>query len=178
MRTAILVGLAGLFLCSAADRPMAAAAVSDVGTHVTKDDVAATLAALAPKSGTEQIMRMVNAGRMDVGVAVMRRQPGRQGAVMHDSLIEVYYILSGSGTLVTGRKLENPTPMDPQGRVVKELAGPSSSGPSIQEGHSQRFGPGDTIIIPAGVAHWYSQLDSVVDYLVVRIDPDRTIPLK
>jgi len=178
MRTVILAGLAGLFLCSAADRPLAAGAVSDVGTHVTRDDVTATLKALPANSGTEQIMRMVNAGRMDVGVAVMRRQPGRQSAVVHDSLTEVYYILSGSGVLVTGRKVENPTPMDPQGRVVKELAGPSSSGPSIQDGHSQHFGPGDTIIIPAGVGHWYSELDSTVDYLVVRIDPDRTIPIK
>ena len=157
---------------------MAAGTGLDVGAHVTKDDVVATLKALPANSGTEQIMRMVDVGRMDVGVAIMRRQPGRQGAVVHDSLTEVYYILSGSGVLVTGRKVENPTPMDPQGRVVKELAGPSSSGPSVQEGHSQRFGPGDTIIIPAGVGHWYSQLDSTVDYLVMRIDPDRKIPLK
>jgi quercetin dioxygenase-like cupin family protein len=68
--------------------------------------------------------------------------------------------------------------MDPNGRVVKELAGPSSSGKSIVEGHSQHFVAGDTVIIPAGVAHWFSSLESPVDYLVVRIDPDRTIPKK
>jgi mannose-6-phosphate isomerase-like protein (cupin superfamily) len=178
MRTVVLSFLAGLFLFSAADRPMAAGAVSDVGTHITKDDVVATLKALPANAGTEQIMRMVDVGKMDVGVAIMRRQPGPQGAVIHDSLTEVYFILSGSGVLVTGRKVDNPKPMDPQGKVVKELAGPSSSGPSIQDGHSQHFVAGDTIIIPAGVGHWYSSLDSVVDYLVVRIDPDRAIPIK
>jgi mannose-6-phosphate isomerase-like protein (cupin superfamily) len=178
MRTVVLAMLAGLFLCAASDRPMAAGRVSDVGSHVTKDDVMATLKALPAGSGTEQIMKMVDVGKLDVGVAIMRRQAGRQSAVVHDSLTEVYYILSGSGTLVTGRDVEDPKPMDPQGKVVKELAGPSSSGPTIRNGHSQHFVAGDTIIIPAGVGHWYSSLDSTVDYLVVRIDPDRTIPIK
>lgn len=172
MRAVLLALLPAAFLCSAAEN------VLDVGAHVTQQDVTATLDALPAGKGTEQILRMVNVGRMDVGVAVMRRMPGKQGAVMHDQLTEVYHILAGTGVLTTGRQLEDPKPMDPNGKVVKELAGPSSSGPSIREGHSQRFGPGDTVIIPAGVAHWFSSLDSTVDYLVVRIDPDRKIPIK
>lgn len=178
MRTLALVSITALLLVGAADRPTAAGAISNVGTHVTKDDVTATLKALPPNSGTEQIMKMVNAGKMDVGIAIMRRQPGTQSAVVHDSLTEVYYILSGSGVLVTGRDVQDPKPMDPNGRVVKELAGPSASGPSIRNGHSQHFVAGDAIIIPAGVGHWYSSLESTVDYLVVRIDPERTIPIK
>jgi mannose-6-phosphate isomerase-like protein (cupin superfamily) len=172
MRTVLLALWPALFLCSAAET------VSDVGTHVTEEDVKATLEALPAGKGTEQILRMVNVGRMDVGVAVMRRMPGKQGAILHDQLTEVYHILAGTGTLVTGRQLDDPKPLDPNGKVVKELAGPSVGGPSIREGHSQRFGPGDTVIIPAGVAHWFSSLDTTVDYLVVRIDPDRAIPLK
>jgi mannose-6-phosphate isomerase-like protein (cupin superfamily) len=172
MRTTLFALLATQFICSAAEN------VSGVGTHVTQESVAATLQALPDGKGTEQILSMVNVGRMDVGVAVMRRAPGKQSAVMHDQLTEVYHILAGSGVLVTGRQLEDAKQMDPQGKVVKELAGPSSSGPSIKDGHSQRFVAGDVIIIPAGVAHWFSSLDSTVDYLVVRIDPDRTIPLK
>ncbi|HEX7796786.1 MAG TPA: hypothetical protein VF456_20630 [Vicinamibacterales bacterium] len=178
MRTVSLILLAGMLLFATAGTPTAAGNVSNVGSHVTKDDVLATLKALPANTGTEQIMKMVDVGRLDVGVAVMRRQPGTQNAVVHDSLTEVYYILSGSGVLTTGRTVVDPKPMDPNGRVVKELAGPSSSGPTIQEGHSQHFVAGDTIIIPAGVGHWYSSLDSTVDYLVVRIDPDRKIPLK
>jgi quercetin dioxygenase-like cupin family protein len=51
---------------------------------------------------------------------------------------------------------------------------PSSSGKSIDGAH--RFVPGDAVIIPAGVAHWFTTLDSTVDYLVVRMDPERKIP--
>jgi len=172
MRIALLMLTAAAFICSAADK------VSDVGTHITQESVAATLQALPAGKGTEQILSMVNVGRMDVGIAVMRRVPGKQGAVVHDQMTEVYRILAGSGVLVTGTQLENAKRMDPEGRVVKELAGPSQSGSSIEAGHSQHFVAGDTIIIPAGVAHWFSSLDSTVDYMVVRIDPDRTIPLK
>ncbi len=171
MRNVLLI-LGVSSLCFAAE------SAQDVGAHIARQDIADTLQEVPAGRGTEQVLRMVNAGRMDVGVAVMRRQPGKQGAVMHDQLTEVYYILAGSGELVTGRKMDDPKPMDPNGKVVKELAGPSSSGPGIEGGHRQRFGPGDAVIIPAGVAHWFSSLDSVVDYLVVRIDPDRAIPLK
>ena len=90
MRIVALTFLAGVLLCSTADQPFAAGVVSDVGSHVTKDDVMATLKALPPNSGTEQIMKMVDVGKLDVGVAIMRRQPGTQGAVVHDSLTEVY----------------------------------------------------------------------------------------
>src|SRR5271170_1033192 len=154
MRALVLVLWTAPFLCSAAE------SVADVGVHVTQADVAATLQVLPEGKGTEQILRMLNVGRMDVGVAVMRRMPGKQGAILHDQLIEVYHILAGTGVLVTGRQLDDPKRLDPNGRVVKELAGPSVGGPSIREGHSQRFGPGDTVIIPAGVAHWFSSLES------------------
>src|SRR5580704_6089323 len=113
MKTALLALWAIPFICSAAEN------VSDVGTHITQADVAATLKALPAGKGTEQILSMVNVGRMDVGVAVMRRMPGKQAAVMHDELTEVYEILSGSGVLVTGRQMDDPKRMDPQGKVVK-----------------------------------------------------------
>ncbi len=150
----------------------------DYGSHLTRDEVLATLKALPPGSGTEQMLRMVDVGSADVGIAIMRREPKKQGAIEHDNLTEVYYILEGSGTLVTGRTLTEPKRIDPEGHLVKTLTGPSVSGPTIENGHSQKFGPGDSIIIPAGVGHWFSSLDSAVNYLVVRIDLDKMLPLK
>jgi mannose-6-phosphate isomerase-like protein (cupin superfamily) len=150
----------------------------DSGTHLTKAEVDATLKALPPGSGTEQMLRMVNVGKANVGIAIMRREPKKQGAIEHDNLTEVYYILEGSGTLVTGRKLVEPKRIDPEGKLVKELTGPSVSGASVENGQSRRFSAGDSIIIPAGVGHWFSDLDSAVNYLVVRIDLDKMLPQK
>jgi quercetin dioxygenase-like cupin family protein len=151
---------------------------TDYGIHLPKAEVDATIKALPPNSGTEQLLRMVDVGKLQVGIAIMRREAKKQGGIEHDELTEVYYILEGSGTLTTGRKLTTPSRMDPNGHVVKDLAGPSISSPEITDGHSQRFVAGDSIIIPAGVGHWFSQLDSAVNYLVIRIDPDKLLPIK
>jgi len=37
---------------------------------------------------------------------------------------------------------------------------------------------GDMIVIPAGVPHWFSKINGSITYVVVRIDPNRTLPLK
>jgi mannose-6-phosphate isomerase-like protein (cupin superfamily) len=145
------------------------------GTLLPRAEVDATLQALPPGSGTEQMLRMVDVGRLNVGLAVMRREVKPQGAIEHDNLTEVYVILSGSGVLTTGRNLSNPKPIDPESKLYKELTGPSKSGVSVIDGHSERFGPGDAIVIPAGVGHWFSSLDSPVNYLVARIDPDKIL---
>ena len=38
------------------------------------------------------------------------------------------------------------------------------------------MGPGDVIIVPPGVAHWFSKVDTDMNYLVVRVDPDHILP--
>jgi quercetin dioxygenase-like cupin family protein len=37
---------------------------------------------------------------------------------------------------------------------------------------------GDVIVIPAGTGHWFTKIDDHIDYLMVRIDPDKVTPLK
>lgn len=150
----------------------------DQATLLPRAEVDATLKALPPGSGTEQMLRMVDVGKLNVGLTIMRREVKKQGAIEHQDVTEVYVILSGSGVLTTGRKLENPKPIDKESRLYKELTGPSQTGASVLDGHSEHFAAGDAIIIPAGVGHWFSSLDSAVNYLVVRIDPDKILPRK
>jgi quercetin dioxygenase-like cupin family protein len=44
--------------------------------------------------------------------------------------------------------------------------------------HSQLIGAGDVVIIPAGLAHGFSEITAAITYMVVRIDPDRLVALK
>ena len=37
---------------------------------------------------------------------------------------------------------------------------------------------GDVVVIPAGTGHWFTKIDDHIDYLMVRIDPDKVTPLK
>jgi mannose-6-phosphate isomerase-like protein (cupin superfamily) len=89
---------------------------------------------------------------------------------------EVYHIIDGAGTFVTGGEMLEPTPSPSDGNTVKVLVGPSTGGTSIRGGYSRRVGPGDVIVIPPGVAHWFSAVERDMNYLVVRIDAQHVLP--
>ena len=38
--------------------------------------------------------------------------------------------------------------------------------------------PGDVVVIPAGTGHLFTKIDDHVNYLMVRIDPDKVTPLR
>jgi hypothetical protein len=34
------------------------------------------------------------------------------------------------------------------------------------------------VVIPAGTGHWFTRIDDHIDYLMIRVDPDKVTPLK
>jgi mannose-6-phosphate isomerase-like protein (cupin superfamily) len=172
MHKTILAALLFAFLLPAADKKSTA-------TYVTKDDLQATLKRAPENSVSDQQIRVVDAGKANVAIGVVNR-PGRgnQGAIEHDQVTEVYQILEGSGTLVTGGDMTNPQRRKPDDPTVRDLVGPSVSGAALENGESRRVGPGDLIIIPAGVPHWFSSVDGSIRYVVVRVDTDKLLPAK
>ncbi len=147
-------------------------------TYIPAADVDATVAAAPEGRVSDQQIRMVDAGGHNVGVGVVQRPPTTTlSAIQHHNQTEVYRVLAGSGTLVTGGVLTDARALDPDGSVVRTLTGPSSVG-SIRDGMSQRIGPGDVVIIPAGVAHGFSEIVETITYLVVRVDPEQLVELK
>lgn len=91
------------------------------------------------------------------------------GAITHDSQTEGYYILSGGGSLITGGRIINGSRSGPDAAITKELNGPSCSGMIAGPGSLKRVvKAGDIIIIPAGVAHGWTEITDHVDYLSFR----------
>ena len=86
--------------------------------------------------------------------------------------------MAGSGTLVTSATMTGSEAIDPDGFVVKNLTGPSDLGIIDNAESSQLIETGDIVIIPAGVAHGFSEITAPITYMVVRIDPDRLVELK
>jgi quercetin dioxygenase-like cupin family protein len=41
----------------------------------------------------------------------------------------------------------------------------------------QELKPGDVLVIPAGTGHQFTKIDDHITYLMVRIDPDKVVPL-
>ena len=100
------------------------------------------------------------------------------GAIQHHKQSEVYRVMAGSGTLVTSSTMTAAEPIDPDGYVVTNLTGPSDTGVIETIEGSQLIGEGDIVIIPAGVAHGFSEITSPITYMVVRVDPERLVALK
>ena len=173
MNKAVLATLAILAALFAADKTPTSA------NYVTSGDVQATLKRAPADSVSDQQIRVIDVGKVNVAVgAVYRSQKAPQQAVEHDQTTEVYHIMEGSGTLVTGGTIVNPQRRPPDHPSVRDLNGPSVNGTALQNGESRKIGPGDVVVIPAGVGHWFSAVDGTIRYLVIRVDPGKVLPLK
>jgi mannose-6-phosphate isomerase-like protein (cupin superfamily) len=151
-------------------------------TDVTNAEIKAAVQKTASAAVSDQQLRVVSMnGEYNVGIGVVRRaktegrNPG--GGIEHSQITEVYHIIEGNGTLVTGGTIENPKEAPADSPVVKVLNGPSTSGGVIKNGVSRKVGPGDVVIIPPNTPHWFSEITSEqIAYLVVRIDPHKVLP--
>jgi mannose-6-phosphate isomerase-like protein (cupin superfamily) len=142
-------------------------------TYLTSEDVQTFLKALPKDAITDSPIRVVDVGGYHVGVFGVFRPKSQPGdAIAHETrTTEIYYILDGSGTLVTGGTITGMKP-PPPGRT----AGPR--GDRIEGGASRHLGPGDIVVIPGRTPHWWSSLDSDIHYLIYRPDPDGRLRLK
>jgi hypothetical protein len=98
------------------------------------------------------------------------------GLISHDSELETYQIISGSGVLVTGGTIFNGSRSAPDSEVTTTLNGPSCSGQAFGDFVSREVHVGDVVIIPPGVAHGWRDIQDHVTYLSVRPDPKHVLP--
>ena len=132
-------------------------------------------------SVADQQVRAVDVGKSHVDVGVVYRNGAQsEGSAVaeHDLVSEVYYILDGSATLVTGSDIVGLKPRPADYPAVRMLNGPGGNGSGIRNGTTYQLKPGDAIIIPAGVGHWFTRVDDHLRYLMIRIDPDKVTPIK
>ena len=149
-------------------------------TYVSAADIQGNLSA-APNSATNPLpnIRVVDAGGYNVAVGVIHRKDTPPGvAAVHFKVSEIYHVMDGAGTLVTGGTMVNAKTRPPDSTSVKLEDGPGASGTSIQGGVSRRIKAGDVVIIPAGVPHWFSAIDGSITYVVMRVDPGRLLAAK
>jgi mannose-6-phosphate isomerase-like protein (cupin superfamily) len=149
-----------------------------LATDITAAEIQTVLN--APTGGGDRQMKVVDIGKYNVSVGVLHRgktTPGAPvGAINHEHVTEVYYIISGTGTLVTGGTVENVKPAAADSEIVKIAVGPSNNGTFKEPAQSRKVGPGDVVIIPAGVYHGFTDVADHVDYVSVRPDPDHVLP--
>ena len=85
--------------------------------------------------------------------------PGK--AELHTRDTDIFYIVDGTATFVTGGKI-----------VDAKTTGPEEvRGESIEGGEDHQLSKGDVIVIPAGTPHWFKSVQAppTVFYFVVKI---------
>ena len=93
-------------------------------------------------------------------VNVERRLPQPQGASLHETQAELFYVIEGSATLLTGGKLMGET-----------RNGTNLSGKSIEGGVRQAFSKGDFLLVPSGIAHQFVDIKEPIQLMSIYL-PD------
>jgi len=152
------------------------------GTYIPVSEIEAyTKKAIAEKLIDQQV-RAVDIGKSNVAIGLVYRgkldKPRPDSVAEHDHVSEVYHIISGSATLVLGPDITNRQRRPATMRTVVEFNGPGNNGSDIKDGVAYNIKAGDVIVIPAGTGHWFTKIDDHINYLMIRIDPDKVAPLK
>lgn len=80
-------------------------------------------------------------------VNAAHRAPVAQLANQHDTQTELFMVIDGTATMVTGGKIVGPT-----------RNGTNVTGKAIEGGMRQKLAKGDFLIVPAGVSHWFTDI--------------------
>jgi mannose-6-phosphate isomerase-like protein (cupin superfamily) len=151
-------------------------------TYIANEEVEAFLKRVEGTAVSDQQVRAVDVGNTDVAIGVVYRgklaAPAKQSVAEHDKVSEVYHIIDGTATFVTGADIVDLKPRPADDRAVRLLNGPGGNGASIRNGVEYHLKAGDVVIVPAGVGHLFTRIDDHIRYLMVRLDPDRVAPLK
>ena len=149
MQRIIMLLLAGVGLSVAV---LAQEGLRPPGTFKATAQISAELEQSTPELGIVAGQRTqvveANGGR----IVVRRRQAGPNNASVHNDVTEVYQIISGGGTFVTGGTIP-----DPENRTA-----------GIRGGVAQQVQAGDFVILPPGTPHWFSQIDGSITYVETR----------
>ncbi len=135
---------------------------------ISKEEHDAVLKESIAKNAVDTPIKATDVPGGKAAVAMLYRSKPEVSALIHNDVTETYYILSGSGTIVTGGSLGTPKPTD----LTRVNAGMSQTGTRLG-GESKKVKPGDIIIIPAGTPHSFSELDAPISYLVYRFEPSK-----
>ena len=180
--TLIAIALAATIAAVSAQNVPTATCKGCPATYISNEELQAYLKRAVERKVIDQQVRSVDVGKSGVAVGMVHRtrldKPTPNSVAEHDQVSEVYHVISGSATLVTGPDLVNAQRRPATNENVRLLNGPGSNAESIRNGVTHQLKAGDAIIIPAGTGHWFTKIDDHISYIMIRIDPDKVVPLK
>jgi mannose-6-phosphate isomerase-like protein (cupin superfamily) len=127
--------------------------------HFTPDQILAKAKDLEPKA---QGLDKAASTKLDeypnhYTMVAMRHKDG--GAELHENFADIFYIVQGRATLVTG------------GSIADAKTGPAGEvrGSAVSGGEHTTLAPGDVVHIPAGLSHQLLLKDDTFVYFVIKV---------
>src|SRR4249920_372776 len=152
------------------------------GTYIPLDELQAYTQKAVAEGLLDQQVRDIEIGKAHIGIGMVHRgklaAPAKDSVAEHDQVSEVYHIVDGTATLVLGADITNRQRRPATQLTVREFNGPGNNGSEIRNGVAHQLKPGDVVVIPAGTGHLFTKIDDHINYLMVRIDPDKMTPLR
>jgi len=124
-------------------------------TYIKSQKVSASFAKGAVLVGEDETM--MHAARNYMVHASHRDKAGV--VEIHEQDTDIVYVLKGSALLITGG-----TPVG-----TKTIAPHEFRAPTVTGGETIKLVPGDVVIIPNGVPHWFKEVEAPFDYYVVKV---------
>ena len=91
--------------------------------------------------------------------ANLEYRAGLAPASVHEKEAEVFYVIDGTATMVTGGKLKEEKRTNPE----------NLSGTGIEGGEARTVAKGDFIIVPENTPHWFSKIDGVLVLMTLHV---------
>lgn len=150
------------------------------GTYITNAEIQAYLKRAITNKLVDQQVRAIDIGKMNVGIGIVYRgrQDKPESVAEHDFVSEIYHVIDGTATLKLGPELVDKKRRPATMTTVRLLNGPGNGASDIRNGMSYDLKAGDVVVIPAGTGHQFTEIDDHLTYLMVRVDPDKILPLK
>jgi mannose-6-phosphate isomerase-like protein (cupin superfamily) len=151
MRTAGMIFVAAMFAAVAAGQQAASPSPATMKTFASSSDVAAMIA----KAKSERKENQPNFIQTILALAPYKANLEYRASVgpaaVHEKEAELFYVIDGSATLVTGGKL-----------VKASRNGDNLTGSAIEGGNSRAVAKGDFFIVPENTPHWFSAINGTV----------------
>ncbi len=135
-------------------QPPASNPAAAIKLFASSSDVAALVARARSERKPDQPMVSQRVVRLAPFSVNLEYRPGVGPAAVHEHEAELFYVLEGTATAVTGGTLVN------ERRTNAE----NLTGSAIAGGTSQRLEKGDFLLVPAGVPHWFTDVSDYFQF--------------
>lgn len=132
-------------------------AASDLKSIASSADVGAIVERL--KGQPPQALRSAPLLQLAPYTANVEYRTAVANAAVHDTEAELFYVIDGGATFVTGGQLTD----------AQRSNAENQTGKGITAGNARHVAKGDFMIVPQGVPHWFSAIDGSITLMSLHL---------